>query len=31
VEEMDTWWNSTWKSNYSNHNDDTESVIKLRH
>jgi len=31
VEEMDAWWDSTWKLNYSNHNDDTESVIKLRH
>ena len=31
VEEMDAWWDSTWKSNYSNHNDDTQSVTKLRH
>jgi hypothetical protein len=31
VEEMDAWWDSTWKLNYSKHNDDTESVIKLRH
>jgi hypothetical protein len=31
VEEMDAWWESTWESNYSNHNDDTESVTKLRH
>jgi len=31
VEEMDAWWDSTWKLNYSKHNDDTESVIELRH
>ena len=31
VDEMDAWWDSTWKLNYSKHNDDTESVIKLRH
>jgi len=31
VEEMDAWWDSAWKSNYSNHHDDTESVTKLRH